>query len=63
MEGAAAAGENLLTGLAGEVAHVLKDGVEPAAVCDPLAVEGGVLGREPAGDGLALFLPFQVSCQ
>jgi len=38
----------------------LKDGFQPAAVCDPLAVQGGVLHREPAGGGLALFLPGQV---
>ena len=58
--GTAAAGEDLLAGLAGEVAHLFQGGFQLAAVCDPLLVDGGVLGWQPAGDGLALLLPGQL---
>jgi len=44
VEGAASAGEELLASLAGEVAHLVEGGLEPAPVVDPLLVERGVLG-------------------
>ena len=55
--GTAVAGEDLLAGLAGEVALLFQDGFQLAAVCDPVLGDGGVLGWQPAGDGLALLLP------
>src|SRR5688572_27014909 len=57
VEGSAFAGEDLLAGLAGEVSHLLERGFEAAAVVDPLAIQGGVLGRQQLGDGLAALFP------
>jgi hypothetical protein len=44
VEGSAAAGEDLLASLSGEVAHLLERGFEAAAVGDPFLVDRGVLG-------------------
>jgi hypothetical protein len=60
LERSSLGGEDGLAGLAGEVAHLLEHGLELAAVCDPLAVQSGVLGRQPAGDGLPGLLPSQL---
>jgi len=57
VEGAPVAGEDLLAGLVGEVAHLLEGGFEAAAVGDPLAIQRCVLGREDLGDGLAALFP------
>jgi hypothetical protein len=45
VEGAVVGGQDVLVGLPGEVAHLLEHGFELAAVCDPLPVELGVVGR------------------
>jgi hypothetical protein len=45
VERAAVGGQDVLVGLAGEVAHLLEHGFELVAVCDPLLVEMSVVGR------------------
>ena len=53
-------GEDVLAGLMGDVSHLLERGFEAAAVGDPIAVEGGVLGGENPGDRLAGLLRGQL---
>lgn len=57
MEGYTAGGEDLLGGVVGEVAHLVEDLFERAAVGDPLAVEGSVVFGQQSGDGAACVLP------
>src|ERR1700757_1450852 len=52
-----AAGEDALGAGPGDVAHLVEDPLEGAAVGDPLLIEGSVVDGEHLGDCLARFLP------